>query len=331
MKPFGAAATNEEQALERVLAAEFGAGAADLSYAPAGPAIASPMRQGVDSAGWSVGRTGAAPDLFVKLRHQDAAPFVDMGLAYAAAAAAGAAEVAPATRFFNAALHAAGFAHLGPGWRPARMNDLQAPAVLHAIVAAKRRFHATGADLPPIDPFVRIETAKCLAVAASAELPDDFGWMLDNVRDIGTALAVHPHVPMPCHGDGTASNFMLGSDGAVMLVDFDAAGMAEPLYDLGVLFNEAFQFETEIAAALRSVAPEATEAAFHRCRLHGIADDFFWGMWGAVMAATSARRGVEFLKYGSWRLLRCRLALRDPRFEERLRQVEGGAGGKDIW
>ncbi|VFU08737.1 protein of unknown function [Methylocella tundrae] len=39
------------------------------------------------------------------------------------------------------------------------------------------------------------------------------------------------------------------------------------------------------------------------------------------MNVVSARKGVEFLKYAQWRLLRCRMTIRDARFEDMLRHL----------
>jgi len=321
MRTFSAATTPEEQALERVLKDAFPGNTTGLCYAPAVASVASPARQAVDSACWAVSRAGAVPHLFVKVRYADAAPFVDMETAYAASCMAAVAGVAPAAHFLNTALHAIGFDYLGNGWRPARVGDLRTPATLQAVIAAKRTFHAASGPLRPVDVFARIENAAHLAATCGAELAEDFGWMLDNVRDIQAALSVAPHDLMPCHGDGTASNVMLGPNGTVRLVDFDASGLADPLYDIGILLNEVFQFDTEMQAALKAAFPAANEADYQRCRVYAIADDLYWGLWGAILAAISPRRDVEFLKYGSWRWLRCRMALRDPRFEERLRRL----------
>ncbi len=59
----------------------------------------------------------------------------------------------------------------------------------------------------------------------------------------------------------------------------------------------------------------------NRCRLLAFADDVAWGLWGLAMSATSPRRGLEFLKYGEWRLLRARMMLGDGAFDARLHRL----------
>ena len=45
------------------------------------------------------------------------------------------------------------------------------------------------------------------------------------------------------------------------------------------------------------------------------------GLIGALLAAKSARNTLEFYKFASWRFLRCRMAVREPRFGEVLRRI----------
>ena len=66
-----------------------------------------------------------------------------------------------------------------------------------------------------------------------------------------------------------------------------------------------------LAMKLRSGQWTATEA-FETLR---------WGLIGAVLAARSARNTFEFYKFASWRFVRCRMTVREPRFGEMLRRI----------
>lgn len=63
------------------------------------------------------------------------------------------------------------------------------------------------------------------------------------------------------------------------------------------------------------------DEVFDRVRLYGVADDLRWTMIGMLMGHLSPRSHEEFYKFGLWRLVRLRAALRDPRFGERLRHA----------
>ena len=45
-----------------------------------------------------------------------------------------------------------------------------------------------------------------------------------------------------------------------------------------------------------------------------------WFRRSTRMAHVSARGGIEWLKYGEWRLMRLRLALNHPDYEQMIRQ-----------
>jgi thiamine kinase-like enzyme len=215
------------------------------------------------------------------------------------------------------------FEHLGADYRWARVDDLAAPQTMLALIAAKRALHNSPVLRHDRDPFAAIESHTTAAVAHGALLPDDHGWLRRNVRHIEEAVRSTRRDRSPCHGDGASSNVMLGPEGDVQLVDFDAAGNGDPLYDLATVLIEVHQFDDDVHATLRLYceAEDDYESLYARCRLYGIVDDLLWGTSGLLAAALSRRPGVEFFKYAQWRLLRCRHNLRDRRFEEWLRKV----------
>lgn len=145
--------------------------------------------------------------------------------------------------------------------------------------------------------------------------------MLDWATQIEAAILAAGFDVKPCHGDGLASNVLLGPDGAVTLVDFDEARDDDPWYEIGALLNEAFQFESEMEPALEMFEGSVRRASLNRCRAYAVVDDLVWGIWGLLMDRVSPRGEIEFLKYAQWRLLRCRMALRDPALESRLRDL----------
>ena len=99
-----------------------------------------------------------------------------------------------------------------------------------------------------------------------------------------------------------------------------AANM-DPFEDLGGFLVEAHAFDLEAQETFEMFHGHLDARLFNRARLYGVADDLRWGLIGAILAKTSARTDLEFLKYADWRFLRARFAMRDPRFEERVRKV----------
>ena len=259
-------------------------------------ATVSPMCRAAD---WTCVTVRTVSDAcFVKLREPDAAAFVTSADAAAGARHAYAAGLAPALRFAQADVMV--FDLLELPWREARLGDVADPEPLARVVEAKVRMHQGSALPRDWDVFEQI--------GRFAAVPG-----LDDVRPavaaLGAALAAGGQERVPAHADGTVSNIMLHEDGGIRLVDYDCAGMTDPHYDVGVLLNEACADEAAWHGGLEAAFGASTRRDLARCRAYAIADDLLWGLWGLSRHAVSDRRSLEFLKYGSWRLLRCRMAL----------------------
>ncbi|MGI4975831.1 MAG: phosphotransferase family protein [Janthinobacterium lividum] len=304
-----------------VLADSPWAGRAGLRWRPGVAAVASPMCQAVDWANFVVSAEGAPDGLFLKVLHPDMAGFVDVQAAHAGACAGAAAGVAPAVEWFLPGRSAIAFALWGVPWRGARLDDLRRPEVLQAAIAAKAAVRRGPAMARAWDVFARVRGHAAVARAAGVALPGDVEALLAAVGEVGAALEAAGRDDAPCHNDGQASNVLLGPGGAVLLVDFDCAGQADPHYDLAVLLNEAHDTEAGWQAGVEMAEGRRDARVMDRCRAYAVADDLMWGLQGLVLSALSPRREVEFLKYGEWRLLRCRMALRAPGFAARLHRL----------
>ena len=304
---------------EAALAASPLAGLPGLRWAPGLPTVASPMRQATEAENYVVEADGVPP-VFLKLYGPDAEG-LDIDAAWAGASAAGALGIGAGARFVLPAQRALAVDLLAPPWHPALLHDLARPAVMAAAIAAKRAFHG-GAPLPrAFDVFAETEVLLDRARSIDAALPGDVAALAAWSRAAAAAVAASGIDPRPCHNDGSASSLMVDGGDAVRLVDFDDAGQSDPIYDLALLLNEASAFGDPWAEGVAAYAGSAEARLVHRARVYAVADDIRWGIRGWLLSASSPRRSVEFLKYGEWRLLRARGALREPDFDDRLRRL----------
>ncbi|BCM87175.1 phosphotransferase family protein [Methylobacterium indicum] len=263
------------------------------------------------------------PALFLKLRHPDMAADI---LPQAGTAARRAADlgIGPDVVFEDEA--ALALADLPAPWREARVGDLQDPGLVGRVLDAKKRLHASGPLGARFCPFARIAALAAEARAAGAPLPDGTERLLATTDLVREAVHAAGFDLAFCHNDGIASNVMIREAqecGAadLRLVDFDLAGDNDPWFDVGALLNEACLFEDQRRATIEHYAGSCPEHLYGRCRLYGAVDDVMWGLWGVVRAVTSARTGIEFYKYGTWRLLHARTTLGARECEAWLRRL----------
>ncbi len=302
----------EQQAREALDGLPGWGGALRVSLAAA--PVASPLHRAVASDCVLVEAQGQAP-LFLKLRHADMQADI---LPCAAQAAALAAKAGVAPEILLARPGVLGMAFLPAPWRYARTGDLQAPDVMQAALAAKKRLH-TGETLGRrFCPFTRIETLAAEAMAAGVIMPEDISHLLRAASLIREAVGAAGIDYAFCHNEAAASNIMLNGH-EVKLVDFDLAADNDPWYDIGALINEVCDFDPPRRAAVEFYAGRYEERLFNRCLLYGAVDDLMWGLWGLTRAVTSPRSGIEFWKYGTWRLLHARTTIGARDFELWLR------------
>lgn len=280
------------------------------------PPVASPVHRAVASDCIRVEGAGAPP-AFVKIRHADMAADI---VPWAADAARKAAALGVGPDVLGEADGVLALACLDPPWRTATVGDLQDADTLGRVLDAKRRLHGDAPLGRRFCPFDRVAALAAEAAAVAAPLPRDAPALLAAVELVREAVAAAGFDLRFCHNDGTASNVMLDGT-ALRLVDFDTAGDNDPWFDVAATVNEACDFDAGRRDAVERYAGRPDERAFNRCRLYGAVDDVMWGLWGVTRAVTTRRSGVEFFKYGQWRLLHARTAIGARDFETWLRRL----------
>ncbi|HVE09542.1 MAG TPA: aminoglycoside phosphotransferase family protein [Paraburkholderia sp.] len=290
--------------------------------------VASPTRLATEWAGFFVEE--GARTWYAKVRYDDTAELVDVERSAQASRCAAEAGASVALRFADAARGVLLFDALPEGrWRWARVDELSGPAQLERLWELKRRVHA--GPVPGFERTLADDLARVRALCRhdAVTLPADHAW-LDTCVDLACDALQRARSEadgVPLHGDGVASNVMIGPDGALLLVDFDYGGVGDPWHDVAVTLNELYQFEAQWRDGIARWAGRCDEADYARCRLYALADDWYWTLWGLWLGATSPRR-LEFTKLAQWTLLRCRQSIHDARFEGWLRQLGEHTGGQ---
>lgn len=318
MTALGQGRTTAELEVEAILRGHGPWQSRSVVYEPAGVGIISPSHRGVDAKQWAISLDGAPPAYLLKIFHADMSPFIDVGSSHEATAQAAELGITPRPVFAN---DGALVVEMLAQWHTATMGDLREMDLLAKVIAAKKRFRNSPRLARSTTIFDRLRAIRQMLEAEEIALPPDIWWLQAGVDDAEKAIEAAGFDAVPSHADGLASNVMYSDAGDVQLVDFDDARNVDPYFELGILLNEAFVFDSEMCPALEAFEGSVRRGSLARCRIYAVADDLYWGLWSWWMDARSPRGGLEFQKYANWRLLRCRMALRHPGFEERLRQI----------
>ena len=306
---------------QRLHAALDSAGLRQLQIEQAGTGVASPMRQACEWAGFHVHSDEGS--FYAKVLYDDMQPRVNFAQTAAATRCAAQAGVTPAVRLADT-VHGVLLLDALPAehWHWARLDALQPPARLEAIWQLKRAVHEGPSPGFSRSPMADIQALQALCERAGVSVGSDHAWLAECAELAWAAVQSEPVPERALHGDGVASNVMINADGQLRLLDFDRGGCFDPWYDVAAVLNELYPFEPQWRAAIARWDSAAGEREYARCRLYGLLDDWYWTLWG-FWAGVASTRSLEFSKVGQWTLLRCRMVVREPRFESWLRQARG--------
>ncbi len=320
MKELGEAANEIERRIEASIASVEAWKGRSITYSPAAPSVVSPIHRAVENACFKICLDNK-DYFFLKALHEDMADFTDISQTAQICGQLGGLGVTPVLRSTNEECKTVIFDYLDEDWSWGKVNDLGKPTILENTIEAKKKIQASQPFDRERSVFDLIRSYWQRVGEISAFVPSDTSEIVDDVENIEKAILAGGADTKPCHADGTASNIMINTDGAVKLVDFDWSTNADPHYDVSTLMLEAFQNEADMWNVVEIFDGSLNERIYNRCRLYGIADDLMWALWGFLSFKISPRVEVEFTKYAEWRLLRCRMNLGDPGYEKWLRRV----------
>jgi thiamine kinase-like enzyme len=314
MRKRGEATNTNEIMIEAAIEALPNLEAIAESYEVITVPTASPIRRAVDAVGARVCAT-PGDEWFVKAYFPDILPYISVSDVADASQKAAAVGSAPALIDSAPDKGVLAFEYLDKNWSWGKLDALQKMPALENQFEARRRFHRGERLSRSRNIFSDIESYFSNAQDLGVNLPEDTGWLLDNIRDAGNAINSSGSDSVPCHRDGASSNVMISSDDHIQLIDFDEAANSDPDHDIGSMLTELCLLDEEFKSGIEHWNGTFDDQLFCRCRLYGVADDFLWGLWGLILFHASPRKEVEFFKYGQWRLLRARMNIHNQAFE----------------
>ena len=214
------------------------------------------------------------------------------------------------------------------GARTMEATELRTPSFLVDVAADLRRIHGATESLPSrFSAFRIVETYAETGAERGATIPHEYDQAHQNAREIEAALSDHrEHLPVPCHNDLLAANFMHDGE-RLWIVDWEYAGMGDRFFDLGnFAVNNELTADDEFAllTAYFDEPPMARRLA--ALGLMRFMSDFREAMWGVVQSAVS-ELDFDFTGYASKHFDRLREQAADPRFDRWLAEARSSGAG----
>jgi thiamine kinase-like enzyme len=199
--------------------------------------------------------------------------------------------------------------------------SLRRPATLSAVATALHGYHGCCETLPStFDSFRIVETYADTAIGRGATLPDAYDEAHARAAEVEAALAGHEeHVPVPCHNDLLAANFIAGE--RLWIVDWEYAGMGDRYFDLAnFAVNNELGEAAEESLLHDYFGQRATPRRLAALRLMRFMSDFREAMWGVLQRVVS-ELDFDFAEYADHHFDRLRETASDPRFDAWLKEA----------
>jgi thiamine kinase-like enzyme len=190
---------------------------------------------------------------------------------------------------------------------------------------AFRKLHGSGAVFPfRFELFAMIDGYLKVLAGKEVALPEGYHDVVrESDQSIRAALAAHELPLTACHCDPLCENF-LDTGERVWIVDWEYAGMNDPLWDLGDLSVEAaFEpaQEDEVMTAYFGGEPRPAERG--RIVIYKAMCDLLWTLWGLIQLA-SKNPADDFWAYANGRFARCKAMMETRDFARHVADVARG-------
>jgi thiamine kinase-like enzyme len=173
------------------------------------------------------------------------------------------------------------------------------------------------------DVFAQIDEYLALLRRNDARIPDGYD-ALQKEADVARQVLTGRAAPLaPCHNDPLAENF-IDTPARMYLVDWEYAGMNDPMWDLGDLSVEA-GFDPEQDEALQRAYFEGEPPAQQRGRMvlaKGLCD-LVWTLWG-LLQVMNDNPVEDFWAYSINRFERCKRLMAGEAFADAIAAVRSG-------
>lgn len=170
------------------------------------------------------------------------------------------------------------------------------PYVMKKVCQLLKKLHQCGREMEnEFNVYAKIEAYEQLLNELKGEYYDDYQSVKQKVlklRELMDGLEINL---TPCHNDTLAENFIKDKNGRYYLIDWEYAGMNDPMWDVAAhCLENGFNSDEEELFVKTYFNEEPQESYKTRLLINKIYQDFLWSLWTKVKEAS----GDDFGNYG---------------------------------
>ena len=170
------------------------------------------------------------------------------------------------------------------------------PYVMKKICQLLNRLHQCGREMEnEFNVYEKIESYEQLLNELKGEYYDDYQSVKQQVLQLKELMDDLEIKLAPCHNDTLAENFIKDEHDQYYLIDWEYAGMNDPMWDLAAhCLENGFNSDEEELFLKTYFKQEPKESYKTRVLINKIYQDFLWSLWTKVKEAS----GDDFGDYG---------------------------------
>ncbi|WP_227765584.1 choline kinase family protein [Zhaonella formicivorans] len=208
--------------------------------------------------------------------------------------------------------------------------DMQQEKYLSKAAKVFKKYHDCGKQFKAhFDPLKEADVYRKLLIEKNFDFYEGAEKMEEYLERIKKAYAKHPPKLAPCHNDPLCENW-LDDNKNFYLIDWEYAGMNDPMFDLGALSLEAsLTPEQERFLLTEYYGRDITEQEYGSLVINKFLCDALWSYWAVLQIATGKSR-EEYWPYGLNRFNRAYQLIHDGSLEKALITLEDAECGAEI-
>jgi thiamine kinase-like enzyme len=163
--------------------------------------------------------------------------------------------------------------------------------------AILRTLHSTPVNTGVDFGFTRkVEEYEKLILKNKIALYSDYSIKKQQVLGMYSSFHKHAAQDTPCHNDPLCENWVYGNN-RMYLIDWEYAGMNDPMWDVAVVSVESGMSSTEDDILLTSyLGKNASNEDYVHFLANKVNLDFLWSLWGKTRVAFSDKEMEEYAR-----------------------------------